>query len=244
MNAIEEPERPGQTVERLVGVYRVLKPHLVACYEEELRRVNAVYEPPTERIFRRLAEDERRHIAAGATVLAHLAGTADLAARASAWGARLDAMLAEAGGVTGRGMPPPADAMRAPGGTPLSDDPRQFIRLEQSPTRWPVPHALASALQAFGDALVARDAAGIDRWLAPLVENRAAVVALLAGIGADRHAVTAFAKVGSARLVKVRVTGGRAGADGLALVTRWMPVGESWRIELVDAPGVDLSQIA
>src|SRR5262245_14734444 len=46
MNAIEEPERPEQTIERLVGIYRVLKPHLSACYEDELRRVNAVYEPP------------------------------------------------------------------------------------------------------------------------------------------------------------------------------------------------------
>ena len=72
MNAIEEPGRPGQTIERLVGIYRVLKPHLLASYENELRHVNAVYEPPTQRIFQRLAEDERRHIAAGGTIIAHL----------------------------------------------------------------------------------------------------------------------------------------------------------------------------
>ena len=49
---------------------------------------------------------------------------------------------------------------------PVEDDPQQFIRLEQSPTRWPVPEALGGALAGFGAALVARDAAGLARWLA------------------------------------------------------------------------------
>jgi hypothetical protein len=244
MDAIEEPERPGQTIERLVGVYRALKPHLLASYEHELAHVNAVYEPPTERIFRRLAEDERRHIAAGATVIAHLAGTPELAARASAWHARLEAMLAAAGGVTGRGVPPPADAAAASAATALSDDPRQFIRLEQSPTRWAMPGALARALQAFGDGLVARDVTAIERWLAPALEHRARIAALLAAVGVDGHEATAFAKIGAKRLVKLRVAGGGAGSDGVALLTRWTPDGDDWRIELVDAPGIDLSQLA
>ena len=244
MNAIEEPERPGETVERLVGVYRVLKPHLLASYEDELRHVNAVYEPPTERIFQRLAEDERRHIAAGETIIAHLAATPDLVARADRWQAHLEALLVEAGGVTGRGVPSPADPAGAPPAAAMNDDARQFIRLEQSPTRWPMPDALASALRAFGDALVARDAAGVERWLAPAIENRPVIAALLAGVGVDRHEVTAFAKIGAKRLVKLRVAGGRAGADGVALLMRWTPDGDGWRLELLDAPGVDLPQTA
>src|SRR5215470_11444445 len=72
MDAVERPAEPGETIERLVGVYRVLKPHLVATYEDHLRRVNEVYEPPTQRILARLIEEERRHVAAGATVVAHL----------------------------------------------------------------------------------------------------------------------------------------------------------------------------
>src|SRR5213083_2338303 len=40
MDAVEEPEAPGQTVERLVGVYRVLKPHLLASYHDHLIRDN------------------------------------------------------------------------------------------------------------------------------------------------------------------------------------------------------------
>jgi hypothetical protein len=224
-------------------VYRVLKPHLLASYEDELRHVNAVYEPPTERIFQRLAEDERRHIAAGATIIAHLAASPELTERAAKWQAHLDAMLKAANGVTGRGVPAPADRAASPPAA-MNDDAGQFIRLEQSPTRWAMPDALASALRGFGDALVARDAAGIERWFVPELESRQSIAALLARVGVERHDVTAFAKIGAKRLLKIRVAGGRAGADGVALLTRWAPDGDAWRLELVDAPGVDLSQLA
>ena len=50
MDVLEEAEAPGQTIERVVGIYRVLKPHLLATYEAHLARANAVYEPPTCRI--------------------------------------------------------------------------------------------------------------------------------------------------------------------------------------------------
>jgi hypothetical protein len=56
MNAIEEPERPDQSVERLVGVYRVLKPHLIASYEDH--RINSVSRPRADLV--RLIEEERR----------------------------------------------------------------------------------------------------------------------------------------------------------------------------------------
>ena len=99
MNAIEEPERPDQSVERLVGVYRVLKPHLIASYEEHLRRINSVYEPPTERILVRLIEEERRHVAAGSTILRHLSAAPGLAERGEAWRAQLEDLLVTASGL-------------------------------------------------------------------------------------------------------------------------------------------------
>src|SRR4249920_2634682 len=107
MNAIEAPERPDQSVERLVGVYRVLKPHLIASYEDHLHRTNSVYEPPTERILLRLIEEERRHVAAGSTILRHLSATPGLAERGEAWRAQLEELLRVAGGVTGAGLPAP-----------------------------------------------------------------------------------------------------------------------------------------
>ena len=87
----------------MVAIYRVLKPHLLATYEAHLATANAVYEPPTCRILARCIEDERRHVAAGETVLRHLLRTPELEARARACEARLWALLEAAGGVTGTG---------------------------------------------------------------------------------------------------------------------------------------------
>jgi hypothetical protein len=240
MNAIEAPERPDQSVERLVGVYRVLKPHLIASYEDHLRRINSVYEPPTERILVRLIEEERRHVAAGSTILRHLTATG-LAERGEAWRVQLEELLRAAGGVTGAGLPAPAHLGGSPSTPALNDDPHQFIRLEQSPTHWPMPAALEGALTAFGAALVARDAAGLERWLAPELLAAGSPAARLAGLGPETHRVVAFAKIGEKRAVKIRLEGVRtAGLSGaVTLLTRWAPTADGWCAEAVDAVGLD-----
>src|SRR5262245_51787 len=61
MDALESADGPAQTVERLVGLYRVLKPHQLAAYSQHVARANAVYEPPTRRILLHCMADERRH---------------------------------------------------------------------------------------------------------------------------------------------------------------------------------------
>jgi len=240
MNALEAPERPDQTVERLVGVYRVLKPHLIATYEDHLRRVNSVYEPPTERILTRLIEDERRHVAAGWTILRHLASAPALAERGETWRARLEDLLGACGGVAGAGLPAPAHLDRSASAPALNDDPRQYIRLEQSLTHWPMPEALEAALADFGAALVARDAARLGRWLAPdiLAEGWAG---RLASLGPETHRVVAFAKIGDKRVVKIRLEGVHtAGLSGaVTLLSRWALEAEGWRAEEVDAVGLD-----
>jgi hypothetical protein len=242
MNAIEEPERPDQTVERLAGVYRVLKPHLIASYEDHLRRINTVYEPPTEKILVRLIEEERRHVAAGSTILRHLSAAPGLAERGDAWRSQLEALLGAAGGVTGAGLPAPARLDGPPSTLALNDDPSQFIRLEQSPTHWPVPEALEGALAGFGAALVARDAAGLGRWLSSELLVAGSPAARLAGLGPATHHVVAFAKIGDKRAVKIRLEGVRAaGLSGaVTLLTRWAPTADGWRAEAVDAVGLDL----
>lgn len=239
MDAIEEPERPDQTIERVTGVYRVLKPHLIATYEDHLRRVNSVYEPPTERILTHLLEDERRHAAAGATILRHLASTPALAARADAWQAKLETLLAAAGGVTGSGLPAPASAAVAAAPVALNDDPQQFIRLEQSLTHWPMPEALEHALSAFGAALVAADGRAIAGWLAPEVASEA--LGRLTSVHPARHSVVAFAKIGERRVAKIRLEDVREPAPGgtLTLLTRWAPTADGWRAEAIDIAGFD-----
>src|SRR6185503_15988775 len=98
----QHAEEPSQTIERVVAVYRVLKPHLATVYERHLAVANPVYEPPTRRILARCLEEERRHAAAGALVLGRLtAGDPSLETRARAWERRLFEALTDAGGVTG-----------------------------------------------------------------------------------------------------------------------------------------------
>src|ERR1700688_4031724 len=60
MNAIEDKEEWEETIERLVGIYRGLKPHLISHYSSHVSAMNPVYEPPTLRILERLVEEEKR----------------------------------------------------------------------------------------------------------------------------------------------------------------------------------------
>jgi hypothetical protein len=240
MDALEAAEVPGQTIERVVGVYRVLKPQLLATYEEHLASANAVYEPPTCRILTRCIADERRHVAAGETILRHLLQTPALEARAQAAEASLWALLEAAGGVTGAG---PLSRASAAGGSaaPLSDDAREFIRLERATGAWPITPDLAAAVGAFGDALAAGDLAAIRRWLEPAVTAGADLEARLLAARGGRHRIVAFARVGTQRLVKLRVDGAAA---SLTLLLRWVATGAGWRIAALEPVAASAAQPA
>jgi hypothetical protein len=231
LDAVEAAERPGQTVERLVAIYRVLKPHLLATYKAHLATANAVYEPPTCRILARCIEDERRHVAAGETVLRHLLRTPELETRARACEVRLWALLEAAGGVTGAG-PVTRVSAAAAFPAPLSDDAAEFIRLEQSTGTWSIVPELAQALTTFGDALIAGDTAAARRWLAPEVELGPDLETRLKAVAGGRHRVVAFARVGEQRLVKLRLDGAH---DGVMLLLRCAPTGSGWRVAALEA---------
>lgn len=100
MDLLEDCQAPGETLERLTGAYRVLKPHLAVA--------NPVYEPPTRRILERCLAEERRHVAAGEVVLARLMADDGARGRVAAWQRRLTEVLAEAGGITGHDEVPVA----------------------------------------------------------------------------------------------------------------------------------------
>jgi hypothetical protein len=231
LDAVEAAERPEQTIERLVAIYRVLKPHLLATYKAHLATANAVYEPPTCRILARCIEDERRHVAAGETVLRHLLRVPELEARARACEGRLWPLLEAAGGVTGTGAVTRVSAAAAPP-APLSDDAAEFIRLEQSTGTWPIAPALAQALGTFGDVLIAGDTAAARRWLAPEVELGLDLERRLGALGGGRHSIIACARVGEQRLVKLRLDGAH---DAVTLLLRWVPTGPDWRVAALEA---------
>lgn len=230
LDAVETAERPEQTIDRVVAIYRVLKPHLLATYKAHLASANAVYEPPTCRILARCIEDEERHVAAGETVLRHLLRAPEQEARARACEARLWPLLEAAGGVTGAGPVTRVSAAVAPP-APLSDDAAEFIRLEQSTGTWPIAPALAQALGAFGDALMVGDPAAARRWLAPEVELGPDLETRLRRAQGGRHSIVACARVGEQRLVKLRLDGAH---EGVTLLLRWVPTGSEWRVAVLE----------
>ena len=236
MDSIEDAEAADQTVERLVGVYGVLKPHLLATYRDHLARVNPVYEPPTRRILARCIDDEERHIAAGETILRYLAAGPRVTERVSARRRHLEGLLAAAGGVTGAGLPPRAAPEIVVARAELSDDAQEFIRLEKATGAWPIPPDLEKAQRSFADAFVAGDDAGLSRLLAPGLELEATAWALLRGTSYSHHVTVAFARLGHQRLVKTRLDGPSSSATVLA---RWTSSPEGWRIAALDVVGRD-----
>jgi hypothetical protein len=238
MDAIEAPEAPAETAERLVGVYRVLKPHLLAVYVRHLESANPIYEPPTCRILARCIEDERRHIGAGATILRHLAAAPEVQARVAAWQAKLAGMLEAARGVTGQGVPPTA-GVHASATPPMSDDASEFIRLERAGEKWSMPEDLETRVRAFGDALVARDGVALGRFLDGAPD--AALLLALNDVRLARHQLAAFAKLGRHRIVKYRLEGARG---TVTLNARWEQGESGWRVGALDLVKIEQSQPA
>jgi len=234
MDCLEEPEGPDQTVERLVGVYSVLKPHLLATYRDHLARANPVYEPPTRRILARCIDDEERHIAAGETTLGHLAATPSVKERAVSRQRRLQGLLEAAGGVTGEGLASAQELAAEPLRADLSDDVREFIRLETATTTWPVPEGLGDALRSLAEALVAGDEEALGRWLAPGPAIGATPWAQLRGARYSGYRIVAFARLGDQRLVKTRLDGAASSAVVLA---RWASVQGGWHVAALDVVG-------
>jgi hypothetical protein len=213
----------------------VLKPHLLAVYARHLEQANPVYEPPTRAILERCIADERRHVAAGETLIRHLTVDVGASARAQAWEQRLRGLLRDARGVTG-------DDLSAPDGrvvtAPIADDSpetREFLRLGAAGDGWSIPDDLAAALRAFGEALVAGDFDGARRWLDPSVPWDEGGESALALVHPSRHELVAFARLGAQRLVKVRLTGPGA---SVTLLTRWAAREGGWQSLAVEVAHV------
>ena len=219
VDRLASPQGHGQTIERLVGVYGVLKPHLVAVYERHLASANPVYEPPTRRILERCLGDERRHAVSGAALVARLACDSTESARARRWEQELLALLEAAGGVggdgfVGRAMP---DEIQA--------DP-DLVPVASAFEPGRIPGDLLAELELHGRAVVRGDlgAAGVQ----VVAAARPAVLAEYGKLTRPLHAadVVACAKIGEHRVVKLRFTG----PNGVAVMQlEWRRHPEGWR---------------
>jgi len=231
LDVVQRLEGPGQTVERVTAVYRVLKPHLATVYERHLAVANPVYEPPTRRILERCIAEERRHAAAGAHVLDRLL-VADVsgAERARTWEARLLAALVAAGGVTGDVVAP----MVVPPAQP--PDPAAVTQdLVAPPPLFDLGGALgalAGPMEAHRRALAGGDTAALRAELgAGAGPDAATTYASLAG-PFERVDVVGCARIGRQRIVKLRLEGSRGRA---VLQERWVPSPDGWRVAAVEA---------
>jgi hypothetical protein len=221
MARLESPEGPGQTIERVVGVYRVLKPHLLATYERHLAAANPVYEPPTRRILERCVTEERRHVAAGRRMLDRLLRDEAARRRADGWELGLVALLAAAQGVAGDTPMPPM----ATRGWQDADPTPDLVALGSVFDSGTVAPDLRAAVDAHVAALVAGDWGRIEAGVAAEVWGRIReqYERLVPCGGAE---IVAQAKVGGYRLVKLRIRG-----SGAAVVQQqWRPSPAGWLV--------------
>ena len=101
VQGVTEPERPDQTIEKLCGVFDVLKPHLIEIYERTMRETDQIADAPTIEILDEIVRKARRHVAWAQEVLDRLCDTDARRERRRARAGALRAQLIACGGVTG-----------------------------------------------------------------------------------------------------------------------------------------------
>lgn len=101
MRELTSPDDPDATIEKLVGVYRVLVPHLLAVYSFHQRVTSDIVDAPTVRILKFLLADDVEQLICAEMMIQDLARTAKLRTRAGKWQTHLDVLLGKSGGVAG-----------------------------------------------------------------------------------------------------------------------------------------------
>ena len=103
MDALTEPEAPELTIEKLVGVYRVLVPHKIAVYTFHMNATSRITDAPTIRSLNFILQDEMEDWRNGEMLLQTLVTTDEEVERAGAHHARLEKLLVKSGGMAGPG---------------------------------------------------------------------------------------------------------------------------------------------
>jgi hypothetical protein len=103
MDAVREPEGPDETIEKLVGVYRVLLPRLIGAYTYHLNGTSTITDAPTIRSLKFALQDDFEDWRDGEMLLQSLIDTPAKAERAAARFAELEKLYLASGGVAGPG---------------------------------------------------------------------------------------------------------------------------------------------
>ena len=211
-------QRPDETVVRLVSVYRVLKPHLIAAYERHLAEANPIYEPPTRRILVRCLQEERRHVAAGSVLLDRLTASSRAVA------GECECMLMEELGRVEALVSGPVLAAPLPAETDLAEDLVALDSVFDPADR--VGPDLAPVLDRHARALMDADDVALGAQIVP--SAREAVLDTYRVVGQPTEiSVVACARVGAYRFTKLALRGPR----GLSVVQlEWRRGDAGWQI--------------
>jgi hypothetical protein len=112
---LDETLRAHDSVELLVGLYRVIRPTLIEAYRRHLAESNPLADHPTRRLLRIAVMEEEEMVEWGEAALAALLTTPEAEEHARAWRRHLEAYLHAAGGIWGDEPRPTArEALPAP----------------------------------------------------------------------------------------------------------------------------------
>ncbi len=103
VDAVREPEAPELTIEKLVGVYRVLIPRKIAAYTFHLNATSRITDAPTRRSLNFILQDELDDWREGEMLLQSLIATPEEVERAATRQRELEGLMLAAGGITGPG---------------------------------------------------------------------------------------------------------------------------------------------
>jgi hypothetical protein len=103
VDAMREPEAPELTIEKLVGVYRVLIPRKIAAYTFHLNATSRITDAPTMRSLKFILQDEFDDWREGEMLLESLIETPEEVERAANRQRELEQLIVAAGGIAGPG---------------------------------------------------------------------------------------------------------------------------------------------
>jgi hypothetical protein len=103
VDAMRDPEAPELTIEKLVGVYRVLLPRMIAAYTFHMNATGRITDAPTIRSLNFALQDEFEDWREGEMLLQTLIQTPEHVERASRRQRELEELMLAAGGITGPG---------------------------------------------------------------------------------------------------------------------------------------------
>src|SRR5207244_13533037 len=101
--ALTEPEARDLTIEKLVGVYRVLLPRKIAAYTYHLAATSRITDGPTIRSLGFILDDEETDWREGEMLLQSLILSDGDVERAAHRAAELESLISRAGGIAGPG---------------------------------------------------------------------------------------------------------------------------------------------